>query len=70
MKTFTIMPEGCRWYNVTAATAEMAYRGVCCFFNPSRKIAIRDAETGTTQIFTRHVDSTGRTVEIKEVQPC
>ena len=70
MKTFTIMPEGCRWYNVTATTAQMAYSSVCCFFNSSRKIAIRDAETGLTQIFTRRIDINGLLVEIKEVQPC
>ena len=70
MKTFTIMPEGCRWYNVTAATAQMAYSSVCCFFNPSRKIAIRDAETGITKIFARRIDINGLLVEIKEVQPC
>ena len=52
MKTFTIMPEQCKWYNITAATAENAYRQVCCFYNTSRKIAVRDVATGTTQIFT------------------
>lgn len=70
MKTFTIMPEGCRWYNVTAATAEMAYRGVCCFFNPSRKIAVRDAETGSTKVFIQRIDMNGLLLEVTEVQPC
>lgn len=31
MKTFTIMPEGCRWYNVTAATAEMHIEAFVAF---------------------------------------
>ena len=67
MKTFTIMPEQCKWYNITATTAEIAYRQVCCFYNTSRKIAVRDVATGTTQIFSQCVDINGCTAEVVEV---
>ena len=67
MKTFTIMPEQCKWYNITATTAESAYRQVCCFYNTSRKIAVRDVATGTTQIFTQRIDINGCTAEVMEV---
>lgn len=67
MKTFTIMPENCRWYNITATTAENAYRQVCCFFNASRKIAVRDLATGITQIFTQRIDINGCLAEVVEV---
>lgn len=67
MKTFTIMPEQCKWYNITAATAESAYRQVCYFYNTSRKIAVRDVTTGTTQIFSQRADINGCTAEVVEV---
>lgn len=64
MKTFTIMPEGCRWSEVQAASAEMAYRGACCWYNPGTRVAVRDNATGATVIFTRRLDNAGNLLEV------
>ena len=61
------MPEQCKWYNITATTAELDYRQVSGFYNTSRKIAVRDVATGTTQIFTQRIDINGCTAEVMEV---
>ena len=64
MKKYIIMPEGCRWSETTATSAEMAYRGACCWYSPRTRIAVRDAETGETAIFTRRLDNAGNLLEV------
>lgn len=64
MKKFQIMPEGCRWSEVEASTAEMAYRGVCCWYSPRTRVAVRDTETGATVIYSRRQDTAGNLLEV------
>lgn len=53
-KLFTLMPEGCDWITIQAYTAETAYALECCWFSPSRKIAVLDNETGEVKVFIRN----------------
>lgn len=64
MKNYIIMPEGCRWSEVQAASAEMAYRSQCCWYNPGKRVAVRDTTTGETVIFTRRLDNAGNLLEV------
>lgn len=64
MKHYQVMPEGCKPLEVQAASAEMAYRGVCSWYNPGKRVAIMDAATGETVIFFRKLDSAGNLLEI------
>lgn len=64
MKKYLIMPENCRFYTVTAYNHKMAYSLECCWYNPSRKIAIMDTETGETWFFTREPGPRGEEAQI------
>ena len=64
MKKYYIAPENCRWTEAEAATAEMAYCSICCWFMPDTRIAVIDAETGQTEIFTRTLDGAGNLTAI------
>ena len=64
MRKYYIAPENCRWMEVEAATAEMAYSGICCWFMSDTRIAVIDAETGQAEIFTRTLDRTGNLTAI------
>ena len=64
MRKYYIAPEGCRWTETEAATAEMAYSGVCCWYMPDTRIAVIDAQTGQAEIFTRTLDSAGNLTAI------
>ena len=64
MKNYIIMPEGCRWSEVQAASAKMAYRSQCCWYSPGKRVAVRDTTTGETVIFTRRLDNAGNLLEV------
>lgn len=64
MKNYIIMPEGCRWSEVQAASAEMAYSSQCCWYSPGKRVAVRDTTTGETVIFTRRLDNAGNLLEV------
>lgn len=51
---------------IDAPSAEMAYRNVCCFFNPGTPVAVI-GEDGTVRKFTRKLDASGNLIELKEV---
>lgn len=65
MKKYIIAPERDRFSEVSASNAEMAYRGVCCWYNPGRRVAVIDAETMETVIFTRTLDENGNLSEVR-----
>lgn len=65
MAKYLIMPEGGKWYEVEAQTAETAFRGVCCWYGNNKQIAIRNTETGETVIFSRSLDEVGNIKEVK-----
>ena len=64
MKHYQVMPEGCRHLEVQAATAEMAYRGMCSWYNPNKRVVVTDASTGEVAVFYRKLDSAGNLLEI------
>ncbi|MBO5032409.1 MAG: hypothetical protein J6D08_11080 [Lachnospiraceae bacterium] len=64
MARFTICPEGCKWSQVDAASAEMAYRSVCSWYNPKTRIAVINQATGQAVTFTRQLDGAGNLVKI------
>lgn len=66
MKQFIVMPENSRFYTVEAMTAGTAYAGVCCWYSPEKPVAIMDAATGATVIYTRQLDSAGNLVQIRK----
>ncbi len=66
MKQFVVMPEKCRFYTVDAMTVEMAYRDICSWYSPEKPIAIMDAATGATVVYTRQLDSAGNLVQIRK----
>lgn len=51
MNKYMIMPEHCKWMEVEAKTHEMAYRGICSWFNYDRRIAVMDMNTKVTKVF-------------------
>lgn len=65
MKKYIIAPERDRFSEVIASNAEMAYRGVCCWYNPGHRVAVIDAETMETVIFTRTLDENGNLSEVR-----
>lgn len=64
MKKYIIMPEGCRWMEIEATSAEMAYSGVCCWFTPEKRVTVYDTTTGAAVIFSRKLDKAGNLVEV------
>lgn len=66
MTKYTVAPEGCRWSEVDAASAEMAYRSVCSWYNPKTRIAIINQATGQAVTFTRQLDGAGNLVKISQ----
>lgn len=66
-KLFLFLPEGHNWRFIHAASAQMAYRAECCWYDPGTKIAVMDAETGQTVVFTRKIDAGGNMTVMREV---
>lgn len=66
-KSFLVMPEGCRWSLIKAASAELAYRSECCWWAPDRKTAVMDVETGQTAVFTHENDEHGNIMTVHEL---
>lgn len=66
MNKYLIMPEYGRWTEEEAITAEMAYRNVCSWYNPNKKIAVLNIETKEVKIYSRKIDYGKRIVEIIE----
>lgn len=63
MKRYIVMPEKCRFYTVDAMTAENAYCAIACWYDPKKPVAIMDAESGKTVIFTRQLDGDGNLIK-------
>lgn len=59
MKKYIICPDGCKWTETEAATAEAAYSAICCWYGTQTRIAVIDAETGQAAVFTRTLDGAG-----------
>lgn len=64
MSKYYIAPEGCRWTEAEAATPELAYSNICCWYMPDTRIAVIDAQTGQAHIFTRELDGAGNLTAI------
>lgn len=66
MNKYLIIPDGCKWEIIEAASAEMAYSTVCHWYNANKKIVIVNSETNEFKIYTRVIDYTGNLVKIIE----
>jgi hypothetical protein len=66
MKRFLYIAEGGRLNYLDCTSAEMVYRGVCCFYKPSTKVIVIDTKTNEASIFTRTIDKNGNLVCIFE----
>lgn len=64
MKRFLYIAEGNKLYTVDAPNAEMAYKNLCGWYNPTTKIIIIDLETKYTHIFSRELDKNGNLISI------
>ena len=64
MNKYIVAPEGCKWSEVNAASAEMAYRSVCSWYSPATRIMIVNQATGQAVTFTRQLDGAGNLVKI------
>jgi len=67
--TFIICPEGCKWSEVEASSAETAYRAVCSWYSPRTRIAVINRANGITAVFTREIDSAGNLVKVNAERP-
>lgn len=66
MKLFRIFPDRCRQFETVATCSEMAYRGVCSFYNADKKIAVMDIESGDVKVYSRVLDKKGNLLRIVE----
>ena len=66
MNSYIVMPERGNWTEIEATGFEMAYRGVCCWYMPDRKVAIMNMSTKETKIYTRELDKHGNLIKIIE----
>jgi len=64
MNNYRIMPEGSRWTETTATSAEMAYRSICSWYGTKTRIAVMNTATGEMVTFTRQLDKAGNLVEV------
>ncbi len=69
MRKYYICPEGCKWTETEAATAEAAYCAACCWYGIETRIAVIDAETGQAIVFTRDIDAAGNQTAINQLLP-
>lgn len=68
MARFIVMPEHCRWTEVEANSAEIAYRSECSWYMPGKRIAVYNAATGETIIYTRRLDVDGNMIKLQAVR--
>lgn len=62
IKRFMYIAECGSLQYMDSISAEMVYRSVSCFYRPSVRIIIIDAETHEASIFTRKIDLNGNLV--------
>lgn len=65
-KLYRIFPDGCRTFEVVATSHEMAYRGVCWAYTPSKKVAVLEIDSGTAKVYSRIQDRCGGIVKVVE----
>lgn len=68
MKTFLVMPNGGKWYEVQRDTdnLQQVYDMEAHWFKPKTQLAIYDTETKVMKIFTRALDPAGN--KLKTIQ--
>ncbi len=66
MDSYIVMPERGNWTEIEATNHEMAYRGVCCWYNPNRKVIVINKSTKEAKIYTREIDKKGNLIKIIE----
>ena len=66
MKLFRIFPDRCRQFETVATSHEMAYRGVCSFYNADTRIAVMDIESSDVKVYSRVLDKNGNLLLIVE----
>lgn len=66
MKKFFYMAEGGRLQTMHFTSPEMVYSAIACYYNPSRKVLVIDAETNEASMFTRKLDENGNLISITE----
>lgn len=65
MTKFVVMPENCRWTEVEANSAEMAYISECSWYMPGKRIAVYNTATGETVVYTRRIGSDGNLLDMQ-----
>ena len=68
MKRYTIMPDGGKWLDVNAETAEMAFAGSSCWFMPMQKVGVCEWETGNLSVFRKEVDKDGNLIQNRRLK--
>lgn len=64
MDNYIIMIPRCSWQIFEAINSEMAYREICSWYLPDKKIAVMNLRTKETDVFTRELDSNGNLIRI------
>jgi hypothetical protein len=64
VKLYQVMPDGGRMFETVATGPEMAYRAVCCFYSPERKIAVHEVGSDVCHVYSRKLDRHGNMVEL------
>ena len=67
MKKYIICPDGSKWTQTEAASAETAYCAACTWYRPDTRIAVIDAETGQAAVFTRTLDRAGNLTAVNRL---
>jgi hypothetical protein len=65
-KLYMIFPDGCKTISVKAASHEMAYCAICCWYAAEKKVAVLDMEKGTAKVYSRELDKAGNLIRIVE----
>lgn len=67
MKKYYICPDGSKWTQTEAASAETAYCAACVWYSPETRIAVIDAEAGQAAVFTRTLDRAGNLTAVNRI---
>lgn len=64
MKVYSISTNGKWHFDTMAYSHEMAYRGICSFFDDKTVVTVTDKATNKTQSFSRETDKAGNLIRI------
>ena len=64
---YIIMPEGGKWVETYAYTAEMAYRNEGSWYRSNIRVGVYSCRTGKLYVFKRKLDKDGNVTEVMEL---